>query len=261
LDSGQHELNRFFEQAAALMRLEYERIHANASKDPGTAGDEGEENWREFLAGWLPPAYHVVTKGQLINTDGELSPQVDVLVLDPTYPPHLRHVKKYLADLVVAAFECKLTLRKPDITKTVDNAKKIRQLFKPRKGNLYKEVYSPIVYGLLAHTQELASDTQRSAFKIAQTLYECDEQIIEHPREVLDFVCVSDLITISRATQGYLHFNDGLFFDISRHPYVEAMDVGQGSCTRIMYKIRNHSLRCSPDCCDDLREKIRHWCG
>src|SRR5438874_2474962 len=112
MGSDQHELNRFMAQAADLMRSEYERIHATAAQDPGTAGDEGEENWRQFLSGWLPPSYQVATNGQLISIDGQLSPQVDVVVLHPTYPRHLIRVKKYLADLVLAAFECKLTLRR-----------------------------------------------------------------------------------------------------------------------------------------------------
>jgi hypothetical protein len=201
MKSNQHELNRFFQEAAVLMRLEYERIHANSKKDPGTAGDESEENWRNFLIGWLPSGCHVVTKGQLINARGELSPQVDVVILHPTYPPQLRSVKKYLTDLVVAAFECKLTLRKGDIEKTVENAKRIQRLFKPRMGSLYKETYSPLTYGLLAHSHDIDSNSRQAAFKIAQTLYELDEKIVEHPREALDFVCVSNLVTIARSTQ------------------------------------------------------------
>jgi len=166
MDSGQHELKQFMIQAAYLMRSEYERIHTRAAQDPGTAGDEGEENWREFLSGWLPPSYQVVTKGQLISIDGQLSPQVDVVVLHPTYPRKLVGVKKYLADLVIAAFECKLTLRRQDIKKALENAKAIRQLVKPRKGSFYKEVYSPLIYGLLAHSHVWTPHADTSAFNI-----------------------------------------------------------------------------------------------
>src|SRR6185369_12921717 len=45
------------------------------TKDGGTAGDEGEENWATLLRGLLPAAYHVVTKGKIISQEGQLSPQ------------------------------------------------------------------------------------------------------------------------------------------------------------------------------------------
>jgi hypothetical protein len=80
---------------------------------------------------------------------------------------------------------------------------------------------------LLAHSQELASDTQRSAFRIAQSLFELDEQIVEHPREGLDLVCVSDLVTISRATQAGLYLKDGFFLTVYSTLMSKAMVLGQ----------------------------------
>src|ERR1700674_2051504 len=52
-----HELFQFFHQAATEMQGEYVRIHNRAKEDPGTAGDEGEENWSQFLINWLPATY------------------------------------------------------------------------------------------------------------------------------------------------------------------------------------------------------------
>ncbi|MBV9310174.1 MAG: hypothetical protein JOZ73_05050 [Solirubrobacterales bacterium] len=69
-DSVPHELQKFVEQAGAEIAAEYERISANAESDPGTAGDEGEENWRALLSGWLPAGYHVRTKGRIITELG-----------------------------------------------------------------------------------------------------------------------------------------------------------------------------------------------
>ena len=92
-----HDLHDFMSQLTSDIDAEYHRIQKTAKLDPGTAGDEGEENWAKILRDWLPATYHVVTKGQIINNTGELSPQVDVLVLYPTYPPLSTRQKEILS--------------------------------------------------------------------------------------------------------------------------------------------------------------------
>ena len=87
------------------MESEYQRIRSRALEDPGTAGDQGEENWAELLRDWLPPTYKVVTKGRILSADGRASPQVDVLVLKDVYPDKLLNKKLYLAAGVAAVFE------------------------------------------------------------------------------------------------------------------------------------------------------------
>ena len=82
----QHELFSFMRQQSQEMAAEYERIRDRSREDPGTAGDEGEENWRTLLENWLPSGYHVRTKGRLLSPTGVAGPQVDVVVLKPTYP-------------------------------------------------------------------------------------------------------------------------------------------------------------------------------
>ena len=44
-----HDLHKFMSQVTDEMASEYQRIHARAEEDPGTAGDEGEENWATLL--------------------------------------------------------------------------------------------------------------------------------------------------------------------------------------------------------------------
>jgi hypothetical protein len=102
-----HELEEFLAQDRAEIAAEYKRIYQRSTEDPGTAGDEGEENWAELLREWSPPSYQVVTKGRIIFPDGTATPQIDVLVLRGTYPPRLLTKKLYLSSGVVAAFECK----------------------------------------------------------------------------------------------------------------------------------------------------------
>lgn len=82
-----HELQRFLDQMAVELADEYERIRLRATEDPGTAGDEGEENWANLIREIVPASYPVVTKGRILSADGRASPQIDVLVLSPAYPP------------------------------------------------------------------------------------------------------------------------------------------------------------------------------
>jgi hypothetical protein len=105
-----NDLFDFLKAQTAAIAAEYERIRKRTLEDPGTAGDQGEENWATLLRAWLPPLFRVVTKGRILRIDGAASPQVDVIVVSPAYPNFLLDKKLYLAAGVLAAFECKTTL-------------------------------------------------------------------------------------------------------------------------------------------------------
>lgn len=114
-ESHAHELFDYMAGTTEEMGRDYERIQKRSREDPGTAGDQGEENWAEVFRNWLPPYFHIVTKGRILGHSGEAGPQVDVLILSPAYPKKLRGQKHYLAAGVAAAFECKLTLESKHI--------------------------------------------------------------------------------------------------------------------------------------------------
>src|ERR1051326_2748896 len=115
-------LQDFMVAAAKEMAGNYETIRERSREDPGTAGDQGEEDWAEFLRNWLPPIYHVVTKGRIVDSHGNAGRQLDILVLHPAYPQKLRTRKLYLAGGVLAAFECKVMLRAEDIQSALETA-------------------------------------------------------------------------------------------------------------------------------------------
>ena len=121
-----HDLHDFMRQISAEMSAEYNRIQMRATEDPGTAGDQGEENWAELLRDRLPRSFEVVTKGRIISQQGETSPQIDVLVLKGEYPTKLLNKKLYLAAGVAAAFECKTTLKASHIAEAVENCVKTK---------------------------------------------------------------------------------------------------------------------------------------
>lgn len=176
-------------QVTSEMASEYERIFSKTAEDPGTAGDEGEENWAQLLREWLPPAYHVTTKGRLIAADGTMSPQIDVLVLKPFYPRKLREKKIWLANGVAAAFECKTTLRAEHIS--AERCAKFKSLFPRRTGSPARELRSPLFYGILAHSHNWKAPASKPVDNVDNAIsQEIDKT--HHPADLIDLLCIAD---------------------------------------------------------------------
>jgi len=199
-----HELFDFLSSVCRELAEEYDRIQKRATEDSGNAGDEGEENWAAIMREWLPPTYQIVTRGRILGHRGIASPQVDVIVLKPTYPKYLLNKKLYLAGGVAAAFECKLTLKAKHIEEAVANCVEIKRLFEPRRGTPYSEFTSPIVYGLLAHSHSWKGEKSKPLDNIIPKFEKADKSLVQHPREVMDFICVADLVTV--VAQRYSYF-------------------------------------------------------
>ena len=188
-----HRLHHFMKQLSDEMAGNYKEIQEWAATDPGTAGDQGEENWAKWLREWLPPTYRVVTKGQIINHEGEASRQIDILVLKPFYPKRLHYEKHYFSAGVAAAFECKTTLKAPHIHKTIEVCAELKNLYPSRTESPYKELHAPIAYGLLAHSHDWKGENSTPIDNIQQRLLNSTVSQVSHPRLGLDFLCVADL--------------------------------------------------------------------
>lgn len=193
-----HELFDFMQESSQKIQAEYDRITKRSREDPGTAGDEGEENWRVLIQRWLPQSYHVLTKGRILFQNGGASPQVDVMVLSPEYPRGLieEGKKLYVAGGVLAAFECKLTVRGQYIARAFESARQLSDGMGKRTGSPYRELHRPLIYGLLAHSHEWKSEASQPLDNITRSLND-ELNRVAHPREMPDLVCVSDLGTWS----------------------------------------------------------------
>jgi len=233
--SHPHELHAFLDQVSVEMLAEYKRIYRRSREDPGTAGDEGESNWANLLADWLPADIHVATKGRILAADGSASPQVDVVLLAGDYPRKLREKKLYLAGGVLAAFECKNTLRKGHIAKLFSNAKEIAKLGVRKEGNFYSETFSPIVYGLLAHSHEWSSCHAASIIDKEVRRFHSEAM---HPRDLPAVICVSDL-------HAWEHMYDPLtprdIVPSTEIEYLESIGLGKWS-----YLTRSYFMRWKP---------------
>ena len=187
-----HDLHHFMWQLSRDMAVNYEYLQTRVTEDPGTTGDQAEIHWAEWLREWLPPTYKVVTKGRIINQYGEASGQIDVLVLKSFYPEKLYTNKHYLSVGVAAAFECKTTLKASHIEEATAACVKIQKLYRHREGTPYKELHSPIVYGLLAHSHDWKGENATPEANIIRKLSESDILHVSHPRQGLDLLCVAD---------------------------------------------------------------------
>lgn len=193
-EKAPHDLHTFMAQVTDEMASEYERIFARSSEDPGTAGDEGEENWASLLREWLPQNYYVRTKGRLLGHDGTMSPQIDVVVLKPSYPAKLLEKRAWLSDGVAAAFECKNTLTASHISAFCEKSTAVKALYKARSGSPYRELRSPLFYGLLAHSHSWKGQASKPIDNINNAL-KAGETNSDHPRLGPDLICVADLAT------------------------------------------------------------------
>lgn len=200
-----HELVNFMQQLQQTLAFEYGRIRARVTEDPGTAGDDGEECWAALLREWIPSSYPVVTKGRIISLEGVASPQIDIIVLHPSYPRHLLNKKHYIAGGVVAAFECKLTIKAHHIEKAFETAHIVKTLSERRLGSPYKELQQPIFYGLLAHSHSWKGSTADIALGLLKKIHDRQFNGPQHPAELMDLICIADLGNYSL----YKHINIG----------------------------------------------------
>jgi len=201
---AEHDIHDFLKSAQKDIENEYKRICKRAIEDPGTAGDQGEENWARLLKNWLPSYFHIVTKGRILTESGYASPQIDVLVLHPPYPQVLLDKKLYLAGGVAAAFECKTTMKASHVKEAVKTAAEIRKNLPHQSGSPYIELNSSIIYGLLAHSHSWKGESSKPIENIENTLWEADSENVDHPIQNLDFITVSDLATWQTMKTTYL---------------------------------------------------------
>lgn len=192
MEMSNNDLLTFITTASNQMDEEYYRIQKRVREDPGTAGDQGEENWATLLRNWLPPTFQIVTKGRIINSKGFASPQVDIVVLKPEYPKGLLDKKVYLEGGVLAVFECKLTVKSADLTRFFKNSVIIKGMQSPTFPlSIYNETHARIYYGLLSHSHNWTRSS-KALRTISDKIYEIDTQLITHPIQMPDIICIAD---------------------------------------------------------------------
>ncbi|MGH3524908.1 MAG: hypothetical protein ACRDU4_19290, partial [Mycobacterium sp.] len=115
----------------------------------------------------------------------------------PSYPRQLRERSTVLASGVVAAFSVKLTLDAEGLTEAINAAQQLRRLLPGHPAHTVRDqLFSPIMYGVLAHSHAWKGENSKPTENIENRLR---EQAAANPREQLDIVCVADLASWFRA--------------------------------------------------------------
>lgn len=101
-----------------------------AIRHAGTKGDASELNWRDLLSAYLPQRYSV-SKAFVVDSDGQCSDQIDIVIHDRQYSPLLfNHAGAVYvpAESVYCVLEVKQVLNKQNIEYACDKAASVRKL-------------------------------------------------------------------------------------------------------------------------------------
>lgn len=97
---------------------------------PGTKGDATENNWLSWMKEFLPKRY-AADKAFIIDSDGNLSEQIDIVIYDKQYSPIVfkQNGALYItAESVYAVFEVKQELNKQNLEYAGGKIESVRQL-------------------------------------------------------------------------------------------------------------------------------------
>jgi hypothetical protein len=98
---------------------------------PGSKGDVSETNWLKMLEEHIPNRYQIVNKAFIIDSNGNVSDQIDLTIYDHQYTPILynRNNQRFIpAESVYAVFEVKQNLSRQNLIYASEKAKSVRQL-------------------------------------------------------------------------------------------------------------------------------------
>ena len=96
----------------------------------GDKGEVNEKHFIDFLRKYLPNRY-TVNKAMVIDSEGNVSDSIDIVVFDRQYTPTLLDNNKHRyvpAEAVYAIFECKPTINKEYLEYAADKIESVRKL-------------------------------------------------------------------------------------------------------------------------------------
>jgi hypothetical protein len=210
---------------------DWERLHAAARKDPQRAGHGGEATWADLLRKWLPRTYEVQTRKYILpETEDAPDPrETDIVVYSPGYPDAFRGREEVLAGGVAAAFNVRLTLDAEGIRDATERAVEIRRHLKPRYGCVRGELLGPFPVGLVAHSHGWVNEGSTPTDNVTEAAAARDTELVLHPRECLDLICVADLGTWTTMRSPWIEMGeDGARCHVSRiaaHPELSPTPV------------------------------------
>lgn len=119
-----------------------------------TKGDASEEVWLELLQTYLPKRYQA-EKAHVVDSQGNFSQQMDVVVFDRQYSPFIFSFKGQMiipAESVYAVFEAKQAINADQIRYAQEKIESVRQLYRtslpiPHAGGTFPPKAPVPIYG------------------------------------------------------------------------------------------------------------------
>ena len=133
------------------------KIGRSTLAHPTDKGDASEAAWLNMLSEYLPKRYQAA-RAHVVDSEGNLSRQIDVLIFDRQYSPFIFKIEgsTYVpAESVYAVFEIKQTINSPHISYAQDIVASVRALHRtsipiPHAGGTYPpKPLAPFIGGLL----------------------------------------------------------------------------------------------------------------
>jgi len=121
---------------------------------PGTKGDASEAIWLELLQTYLPTRYQAAS-AHVVDSKGEFSQQIDVVVFDRQYSPFIFQYQGQTiipAESVYAVFEAKQASNAEQVAYAMDKVASVRRLHRtslpiPHAGGTYPPKPLPHILG------------------------------------------------------------------------------------------------------------------
>lgn len=153
------DLGGVFAATTQRMLSNFKRVRA-ATKHPGTKGDSFEDEWLQTIGDFLPRRY-AVNRAQVVDCEGSLSDQIDLVIHDRHFSPTFLADADQVwvpAEAVLAVFEIKPELHKDHIEYAGAKVASVRRL--KRTSGAIKQLAQPdgpapmstIIGGLLTAT-------------------------------------------------------------------------------------------------------------
>ncbi|MDD2892256.1 MAG: hypothetical protein PHZ17_09405 [Sulfurovum sp.] len=127
-EDGKKFLRQSFERQQAVLAANLK--HSESIAHDGVMGDVNEEHFIDLLRQYLPQRY-AIDSAIVIDSNGALSDQIDIVIYDNQYTPTLLDQKshKYVpAEAVYAVFEVKPTINKGYLEYAGEKAESVRIL-------------------------------------------------------------------------------------------------------------------------------------